>query len=135
MRLDAQDAGKLLLRLTVGGLLLLHGIYKVRHGIGGIVEDVEGRGLPAFVGYGVFIGEVVGPLLVLAGWQTRIGALLIVGNMLFAIWLVHTEQVFTLGKGGGWGIESPGIYLLGAACVALLGAGRFSVSRGAGRFD
>src|SRR5678816_2266583 len=135
MRSDTQDAGKLLLRITVGGLLLLHGIHKLRHGIGGIIEDVEGRGLPTFVAYGVFIGEVVGPLLVLAGWQTRIGALIIAINMLFAIWLVHTSQVFTLSKVGGWGIESPGSFLLGALSVALLGAGRYSVSRGNGRFD
>jgi putative oxidoreductase len=49
-------------------------------------------GLPSFVAYGVYVGEVVAPLMVVAGWHTRVGAALIALNMLFAIWLVHAQS-------------------------------------------
>jgi uncharacterized membrane protein YphA (DoxX/SURF4 family) len=62
-----QDAGKLVLRLTVGLLVLLHGIPKLMSGAAGIVGLLEKSGLPGFVGYGVLIGEVLAPLLLIAG--------------------------------------------------------------------
>ncbi len=135
MRLDASDAGKLLLRVTIGVLLLLHGIHKLRHGIDGIIGNVERHGLPSFFAYLVYVGEVAAPLLVIAGWQTRIAAAIVAINMAVAIWLSHAADVFLLTDKGAWAIELPALYLLGAVAIALLGSGRYAVSRGAGRFD
>ena len=45
-----QDFGRLLLRLAVGGLVLLHGVAKLRNGLGGIEGMLEARGLPAMPG-------------------------------------------------------------------------------------
>ena len=42
------DAGKLVLRLSVGVLMLLHGIHKLLHGVDGIGGMLAGMGLPAF---------------------------------------------------------------------------------------
>ena len=103
IRFETQDAGKLLLRLTMGVLMLLHGIGKLRHGIDGIIGDVESRGLPTFFAYGVYVGEVVAPLLIIAGWQTRIAALVFAFNMIIAVWLAHASQIFSLSKSGAWG--------------------------------
>jgi len=134
-RLDTQDAGKLLLRLTIGVLLLLHGIHKIRHGVDGIIGNVERHDLPGFLGYGVYLGEVVAPLLLIAGWQTRIAAAVVAFNMVVAVWLAHAGDVLLITDKGAWAIELPGLYLLGAVAIALLGSGRYAVSRGAGRFD
>lgn len=123
------DAGKLLLRVSVGAMVLLHGIAKVRYGLGSLPGMLEQQGLPGALAYGAYVGEVLGPLLMIAGAWTRVGALLVVVNMLFAIGLVHAHEVFALGKQGGWAIELQGLMLFGAAAVALLGAGRFSVGR------
>ncbi len=57
------DAGKLVLRLSVGVLMLLHGIHKLLHGVDGIGGMLAGMGLPTVLAYGVYLGEVVGPLL------------------------------------------------------------------------
>ena len=46
------DAGKLVLRLAVGVLMLLHGIHKLLHGVDGIAGMLAGMGLPAFLAYG-----------------------------------------------------------------------------------
>ena len=51
------DLGKLILRLTLGLLLLLHGIAKLESGVGWISGSLQGYGLQGFLAYGVFIGE------------------------------------------------------------------------------
>jgi putative oxidoreductase len=129
LRRNFDDAGKLVLRVAVGAMVLLHGIAKVRYGIGSLPGLLEQHGLPGALAYGAYVGEVLGPLLMIAGAWTRVGALLVVANMLFAIGLVHAGEIFALGKQGGWAIELQGLMLFGAAAVALLGAGRFSLGR------
>jgi len=124
-----EDAGKLILRLTVGVLLLLHGVAKISTGVGGISGMLTGAGLPAELAYGVYIGEILAPLLVILGLYARIGALIIVVNMLFAIGLVHMKDLYVLTKTGGWGIELQAFFLLTALVVALIGPGRYAVNR------
>ena len=129
------DVGKLVLRVSVGLMMLLHGIAKLSGGVGGIAGMLAGRGLPEFFAYGVYLGEVVGPLLVIIGLFTRIGALLMIGNMLVAIALAHMAELFSLGQMGGWALETQGMFLFGSVAIALLGAGRYSVGGVHGRFN
>lgn len=123
------DIGKLILRLTLGALVLLHGYNKLVHGIDGLVGMIQGLGLPGILAYGVFIGEVLGPLLVMLGFYARIGAGLIGLNMVVAIALVHVDEIFALTGNGGWAIELQGMYLFTALALALMGPGRLSVNR------
>ena len=71
------DLGRLALRIALGLLILLHGISKLRNGLGPIEEMVVAHGMPSFVAYGVLVGEVVAPLMLLLGFHARIGGLLI----------------------------------------------------------
>lgn len=123
-----ESTGKLILRLTLGGLILLHGVAKLIGGVSGLSGTVSGAGLPSFFTYGVYVGEVIAPILVLLGWYSRIGAALIAINMLFAIGLVHRAELFTLGRSGGWALELQGMFLFTAIAVALIGPGRFSIN-------
>ena len=52
-------AAMVLLRVTLAVLLLFHGWAKITGGIAGIEALVVKAGLPAFLAYGVFIGEVI----------------------------------------------------------------------------
>jgi putative oxidoreductase len=124
-----QDAARLILRLVLGLCILLHGIAKIRHGVGGIEEMLVAKGLPGVLSWGALVGEVLGPLMVLAGWHARIGAVLIAINMLFAIFLVHMGELFALGQQGGWAIELQAMFLFTAVALALLGPGRFSLNQ------
>ena len=94
----ADDFGKLVLRVSLGVLILLHGLFKLQNGIDGIAGMLSSHGLPAFLAYGVYIGEVIAPALVILGVFTRIGALLIAGNMLVAFGLAHLQELFSLGQ-------------------------------------
>lgn len=131
----AEDAGKLVLRVTVGVLVLLHGIAKIINGPGHILGMVEKIGLPDFLGYAVFIGEVLAPVLVIIGLFTIPAALIIVVNMIVAIVLAHSHQLFMLTKSGGWALELQGMFLFGALSVALLGAGRYSAGGRYGKWN
>jgi putative oxidoreductase len=121
------DVARLLLRVMLGLLILLHGISKIRGGPGFILDIVDKAGLPEPFGYLVYLGEVAAPILVIIGLFTRAAALVIAINMIVAIVLVHIGQFFTLADTGGWALELQGLYVAVAVAVALLGAGRYSV--------
>lgn len=125
--MENADLGKLILRLTLGGLMLFHGIAKLLNGIGFIEGELASHGLPTVLAYGVYIGEVLAPLMVILGYQTRIGALLIIFNMLVAIALVHGHQLLALGSNGGWALELQGFFLFTAVAVIFLGPGRYKL--------
>jgi putative oxidoreductase len=123
------DVGKLILRLALGILVLFHGIAKLKGGIGFLAPMVTGMGLPAWFSYGVYLGEVLGPIMVILGLFTRIGAFFILVNMIFAILLVHTGDLMTFGKQGGWSLELQGMFLFTALAIMLMSPGRYAVTR------
>jgi putative oxidoreductase len=127
------DLAKLLLRLILGALILVHGIGKITGGPGVVLDVVHRAGLPASFGYLVYIGEVVAPVLLIIGLWTRLAAIVIAINMLVAVLLVHAGQFFQLGDSGGWALELQGMYLIVALSIALLGAGRYSLGGTGGR--
>ncbi|MBB3181527.1 MULTISPECIES: DoxX family protein [unclassified Variovorax] len=130
-----EDAGKLLLRVAVAFLVLLHGIDKLSTGPGFVVTMLERAGLPGALGYLVYIGEVIAPVMMIIGLGTRAAAAVVSFNMLVAFALVHMGSLFSLTKQGGWALELQGLYLFGALAVMLLGAGSLSAGGKTGRFN
>ncbi len=133
--LDLDDSARLLLRLTLGALMLLHGIAKLIGGIAGIQGMLAKAGLPPALGYLVYLGEVVAPLLLIVGLWTRAAALVVAVNMVVAVALVHMAQFGSLAPTGGWTLELQAFYFVVAVAVAMLGAGRFSVGGTGGRWN
>lgn len=124
-----QDLGKLILRIALGSLVLLHGVSKLDGGLDGIIKLVETQGFPASFAYGVLAGEVLAPLLVITGFFSRIGGILIVLNMIIALYLVHQGDIGHLNEQGGWAIELQMMYLATAAAVALIGPGKYAFNQ------
>ena len=122
-----QDIAKLILRLTLGVLMLMHGIAKLRGGISGIEGMLAGAGLPVFLAPLVYVGEVVAPLMLIAGIYARAAALIILVNMLFALGLAHMHQLFAIGKSGGFVLELQYLFLLNALAICFAGSGRFGL--------
>lgn len=123
------DVGKLIVRLMVSVLILFHGVHKVLNpgSIGFIENMLAGAGLPGFIAYGVYLGEVVGPIMILLGVLSRIGGVLVVINMLFAIGLVRLGAFVTLTSNGAWAIQLDLFFLLSALAVVFLGSGRYAL--------
>lgn len=126
--LDREALGKLLLRLTVGGLMLFHGAHKLLDGVDGIAGMLAARGLPEFIAYGTLVGEVVAPLLVILGILTRPAALVIAFTMVVAWLMVGMDKTWMLDKTGAWAIENIVYFFTGALAVAFCGAGRYALA-------
>ena len=120
--------GKLILRLSVGGLMLFHGISKLTNpgSVSFIGNKLADTGLPEALSYGVYIGEVLAPLMIIIGLLCRTGAALVAVNMLFAIFLVHAGDIFALSEHGGWRLELQGFYLFGSLAICFLGSGKYA---------
>lgn len=121
--------GKLILRLTVGVLMLFHGVHKLYDpgSVGFIGGKLSEAGLPSALAYGVYLGEVVAPLMIILGFWCRLGGVIAVGNMLVAIGLMHMGDIFALTDHGGWRLELQGFYLFGALAIVFLGSGRYAI--------
>jgi putative oxidoreductase len=121
-----QPLALLVMRLTLGIIMSLHGYHKVFGGLAHFAHMVGGMGLPAWLGYVSAFTELVGGLLLLVGFFTRPAAFAICVNLCVAIWKVHLHNGL-MGSPDRPGFEFP----LAAATLAFglifLGAGPISI--------
>src|SRR5690606_32445101 len=117
IRFQKEDVGKFLLRLSIGGLMLIHGVNKVLSGNEDVTQILNSVGIPAFFSFGVFLGEVIAPIMLIVGYKVRVGGFLVALNMLIAILLVHSAQLTQMNELGGWMIELNALYLIGALAI------------------
>ncbi len=110
-----------MLRVVLGVIFVAHGYPKVFGGIQHHVHMVQGLGLPGWLAYLSAGAELFGGLMVLLGAATRIGALLILADMVVAIWKVHLHQ----GLRGG--LEFPLSVAAIAFALIFFGGGPISV--------
>jgi putative oxidoreductase len=131
-----QPLALLVMRLTLGVIMVAAGYHKVFGGLHQFANTVKHLGLPMWLGYVSAFTEFLGGLLILAGFFTRLAAFAISINMAVAIWKVgwHNGLIGTP--------DRPGYqFALAVATLAFalifLGAGPISldqVLRGGGSF-
>lgn len=109
-----QPLALLLMRLTLGVIMVAHGYHKIFGGLQHFVQIVHGMGLPSWLGYISAFTEFLGGLLLLAGFFTRVAALGICVDLAVAIWKVHLHNGL-LGAPDRPGYEFP----LAAATIAF----------------
>lgn len=119
------DAALLVLRLALAAVLLYHGLPKVMN-FGATVGGFQSMNIPAPTLTAVFaiLAEVVGGILILLGVAVDLAGLLVIIDMLGAIFTVHWAAGFDFTK-GGW--EHPFTVLVMALTLALAGPGDYSV--------
>lgn len=123
------NLGLLILRITLGGLMLFHGVAKLGPGITQMAEQFSTNGMPGFIAYFVFLGELLAPILLIIGFRTKLSALVYAFTMLAAIFIAHTADIFTINQYGGWAIELPFIYMMGAVALMFTGGGKYAISK------
>ena len=126
--MNNKDLGYLILRLSIGGLMLFHGIAKVTHGLGYIEGVLSEKGLPAVLAYGVYLGEIIAPIMLILGFRTRIAALLYIPVMLVAMFIANGDKALTLTQTGAWAWELQALFLFGALALFFTGGGKYAVS-------
>ena len=124
-----EDIAKLILRITLGLLMLFHGVAKLvdLQTLGFIKNQLEGIGIHPIFAYGVYVGEIVAPLLIILGIYSRFGGFIIFINMLLAIGLVHMNDLLSLTQCVGWRLELQAFYLIVALVIMLMGSGRYAI--------
>lgn len=120
----------LALRIALGVMFIAHALLKYFvFTLPGTVQFFGSLGLPAIFAYGTFVAELVGGVLLIAGWQTRWVALALVPILLGATWAHAGNGWLFTAKGGGW--EYPAFLSAAAIVQALLGNGAYAVRFGA----
>lgn len=120
--------GALLLRVALGVMFLAHGAYLklVVFTLPGTVKFYESIGLPGIGAHLTIAVEVVGGLMLIAGYRTRYAALATLPVLLGATWVHAGNGWLFTNAGGGW--EYPLFLAVAALVQALVGDGAYALS-------
>jgi len=118
-----QPLALLVMRITLGVIMVVHGYHKVFGGLHHHAQMVAGLGLPAWLGYVSSFTEFLGGLLILAGFFTRAAAFAICIDLVVAIWKVHWHNGLT----GDHGYEFPLAIATLAFALIFFGSGPISL--------
>jgi putative oxidoreductase len=117
----------LLLRVTLGGLFLVHLALKFFVFTPAGTAAFFGKvGLPPALAYVVMSAEFLGGIALILGVWTRLVALLLTPILLGAIFTVHGAAGFFFNNAnGGW--EYPAFWIVALIVQALLGDGPYAL--------
>jgi len=125
-----------LLRITLGLVILPHGLQKAfgwfgGYGFTGTMGFFGSIGIPAFLGFLSIAAESAGALALIAGVTTRIAAFGLIVNMLVAASMHRANGFFMnwTGQQKGEGIEFHILFVAIAVVILIAGAGRWSIDR------
>jgi putative oxidoreductase len=132
----SRDFAYVLIRVSAGGMLLVHGIMKLAHGsIENFATVILARyGIePALpLAYVVWTIETFGAVCIILGLFTRFFAVAAGIQFTVITFIVHWPNGFMwMRPGGGW--EYPLLWGLMFAAIALRGGGPYSLDRRIGR--
>ena len=116
----------LLLRVSLGVMFIAHGLLKVLvFTLPGTVTFFETVGFPGALAYVVVAVEVVGGVMLIAGYRTRAVALITLPILLGAAF-VHLGNGWVFSApNGGW--EYPAFLAIAVVVQALLGDGAYAI--------
>ena len=119
-----QSLGFLLLRLSIGIMLIHHGYEKldsIENFADAFVRPLH-IPFPITMSYLAAFSEIFGSWLVIFGLGTRLGALAILGTVSFGIYHAIVTSGFNI-----YLLELLVLYWGGCACIILNGGGNFSL--------
>ena len=127
-----------ILRITLGIVMLAHGVQKAFGWFGGYGWDgtmgyfTGTVGLPAFLGAFIILIETLAAFLLIIGFAGRINALLVGAVILGAFFIDHLPNGFYMnwfGNQKGEGFEFDLLFLAISSFVAINGSGALSTDR------
>ena len=123
-----QPLALLVMRLALGWIMVSHGYQNTFKHLHDHVHLVASLGVPAWLGYVSSLAELLGGILVLAGFFTRLAALVLCIDLIAAIWKMHWLT-------GDYGPEFPVALAALAFALIFFGAGAIAIDhvlRGSG---
>ena len=135
------------LSISLGILLLFHGMHKLLHGTeyieqmiidtyspaqqfgfcGFCMSEFMQRTMPTdfyapnlkYITYGVYLGEVIAPLFLIFGKYIRVVSAIVALNMVAVIFFAYQDSLLSLKHNGAWAVETPMLYLVIAITLIL----------------
>jgi putative oxidoreductase len=122
-----QPLALVIMRLALGVIMFVHGYQKVFQNLQSFVHMVGHMGMPQWLGYVAAFTELLGGLLILAGFFTRPAAFAILVDLIVAIWKVHWHNGLTGAGSDRPGFEFPLAVVALAFALIFFGAGPISI--------
>ncbi|MSN96382.1 DoxX family protein [Campylobacter sp. FMV-PI01] len=123
--LNLPNFGLLLLRIFLGICVLYHGIFKIKYGISNVISILEKSGIPGFLGYFVYVSEVVIPIMIIVGIYTRFACLILILTFGVVLYTAYSNSLFFITPVGGLVPEIVYLYLGISFCLLFCGGGKF----------
>lgn len=108
-------------------MLIFHSSHKIYGDTLFIQSLLTDHGLPTFIAYGVYLGEVIAPALIILGIYSRLSALICVLTCVVIIYLNFMPFIFALGKNGEWAMEPVAVYLFAFLTIMFAGSGKYAI--------
>ncbi len=127
----------LILRVTLGGVMLPHGLQKTLglfggHGFSGTMGYFTSTGMPWIVAFLVIIAESLGALGLILGFLSRFTAASYIILMIGAISMGHFQNGFFMnwyGNQAGEGFEYHLLVIGISLSLIILGSGKWSIDK------
>lgn len=121
----------LLLRVSMGILFILHGVYlkAMVFGMEGATGYFASLGLPAWWGWVAMLYETIGGIALILGIGVRWVSIFLGVHLLAAAWFGHWANGWLFQNAGG-GFEYPVFWAIACFALALLGTGPYAVRIG-----
>ncbi len=126
-KMSFPDLGKLILRISFSLMFLLHGLEKIYGGTAFIQALFINIGLPGFLAYSVYLGEIIAPVLIILGIYTRLSSVFVIGTCLIIIKLLYMDNLFAISQSGAWAVENVGMYLFSSIAILFIGPGKYAL--------
>ena len=118
----AVAAGATLLRVSLGLMWVSHAWFKISaFGVAGFAGWLDSLGLPGFMAGPVIALEVIGGLLILAGFYARYVSIALLPVLAVATWVHLPNGMIFSNANGGW--EYPVFLIVASVVQALIGDG------------
>lgn len=125
---STEQYGPLILRLSLGIILLSHGLLKVFvFTVPGTVGYFASLGLPAIAAYLTIFAEVLGGAALILGLYSKLVALASLPLLFGAVWVHSGNGWLFSSEGGGW--EFPVLLCVLAGIVVIQGSGPMALKK------
>lgn len=115
-------AGATILRLTLGAMWVSHAWFKISaFGVAGFAGWLGSLGLPGFMAGPVIALELIGGVLILAGFYGRYVSVALLPILAVATWVHIPNGLIFSNANGGW--EYPVFLMIVSVVHALIGDG------------
>jgi putative oxidoreductase len=123
MKKNFPNLALLILRVGASGLMLTHGIPKINMLFASPIQFADPFGLgPTLSLILALIGEVVAPIFIILGFQTRIAAIPVAITMAVAAFMIHANDAFSVK-------EKALLFLICFIAIFLAGPGKYSIDK------